>query len=130
MKRLFALEILTFMTETIVVLAMDKNAYDRAWLMAILVLWFVSDMVLGYLRSNSKAQYRRRQRKGEQMRKNGGTRQQVLQYEMNLQRKDIRSQMLFEQMILKNVPFRQACIRRMIRGAIMGAILVLLWRII
>lgn len=130
MKRLLALEILTFMTETIVVLAMDKNAYDRIWLMAILVLWFISDMVLGYLRGNSKAQYRRRQRKGEQMRRNGGSPQQVMQYEMNLHKKDIRSHMLFDQMILDGVPFRQACIRRMIRGAIMGAILVLLWRII
>ena len=58
MKRLFALEILMFMTETIVVLALDKNTYDRVWLLAILLLWFVSDMVLGYLRGNFKLQAR------------------------------------------------------------------------
>lgn len=130
MKRLFLLEILTFMTEAVVVLAMDKSSYDRAWLIAILILWFISDMVLGYIRGNSKAQRRRRRRKGEQMRKNGGTSEQVIQYEINLHKKDIRNQILFNQMILNDVPFKQACIRRMIRGAVMGAILVLLWRII
>lgn len=130
MKRLFLLEILTFMTEAVVVLAMDKSSYDRVWLLAILLLWFISDMILGYIRGNSKGQYRRRQRKGEQMRRNGGTPGQVMDYKINLHKKDIRNQMLFNQMILKDVPFKQACIRRMIRGAIMGAILVLLWRII
>lgn len=131
MKRLFALEILTFMTETIVVLVMDKNSYDRAWMVAILILWFVIDMVQGYIRGNMQAQSRRRRRKIDQMRKRrGGTSEQVMQYEINLHKKDIVNKMLFNQMILANVPFRQACIRRIIRGAIMGGILVLLWRIL
>lgn len=128
MKRLFALEILTFMTETIVVLAMDKNPSDRAWMMGVLVLWFISDMLIGYYRGNTKAQFRRRRRKGAQMKRNGGTDEQVFTYELNLHKKDIQNNLIFNRMILKDVPFRQACIRKMIRGLIMGVVLVLLWR--
>lgn len=128
MKRLFALEILTFMTETIVVLAMDKNPSDRAWMMGVLVLWFISDMAIGYYRGNTKAQFRRRRRKGNQMKRNGGTDEQVFTYELNLHKKDIQNNLIFNRMILKDVPFRQACIRKMIRGLIMGIVLVLLWK--
>lgn len=128
MKRLFALEILTFMTETIVVLAMDKNPSDRAWMMGVLVLWFISDMLIGYYRGNTKAQFRRRRRKGAQMKRNGGTDEQVFTYELNLHKKDIQNNLIFNRMILNDVSFRQACIRKMIRGLIMGVVLVLLWR--
>ena len=51
-------------------------------------------------------------------------------YVNNLREKYLRKQIFFNQMILKGIPFRRACIRRMIRGGIMGAILVLVWRIL
>lgn len=133
MKRLFAFETLSFLTEVIVILALDKNSYDRAWLMGVLVLWFISDIAIGYYRGNKQAQAKRRTKKINQFIRNNGsaqTQEYLATYKDNLYKRDLQNNMLFDRMILKNIPFKQACIRKIIRGVIMGALLVLLWRII